>query len=253
MMILFVVGFVFLHMCCVWFWYRYTQNPSVVDVGWASGLTLSGLIYLFSQNFSVRACILSLVLIFWGLRLGLFLWLTRVRQGKIDKRYLVLSDGWKIAKPLGFFLNFQLQGILICIISLPWYFTSLVNNLLNFSDVLALCCAILAICLEMTADLQLQNFKRQYPGMVCNRGLWYYSRHPNYFFEWLVWCAFTVFALRSAWGWLAIISPVTLYWMMTRVTGPMTEQGSLKSRGQMYLDYQTVTPMFFPKFVKFVK
>lgn len=103
MIILLVVAIIFLHMCLIWLWYRYTNNPSVVDVGWASGLTLAGLVYLNNHEFSLRSMVLCLTLLMWGIRLGGYLWWTRIRLQKVDKRYLALSNDWKLAKPLGFF------------------------------------------------------------------------------------------------------------------------------------------------------
>ncbi|CEK11513.1 DUF1295 domain-containing protein [Legionella hackeliae] len=242
-----VIALIFVHMSLIWLWYRITNNPSVVDVGWASGLTLTGLLYLNSETISYRSALLSLILLIWGLRLGFYLWHTRIRKKLIDKRYIVLSNNWKIAKSLGFFINFQLQGFFIFIISLPWFFASLtLTNQISLLDGVGLILAALFIGLETVADYQLQSFRAKNPGKVCNQGLWYYSRHPNYFFEWLVWCSFTLFASHHSWGWLALLSPITLYWLMTWVTGPMTERGSIESKGQLYINYQKSTPMFFP-------
>lgn len=237
----------FIHMCLVWCLYRYLKNPTVVDVGWASGLTLSGLIYLYYYPISLRTVVLSLVLVAWGSRLGLYLWITRIWVGHVDKRYTTLSDSWTIAKPLGFFLNFQLQAVLILIISLPWYLSGSAGvHSLSWLDFVGIFLAIGGLLGETLADSQLQNYKKTPSGPVCDIGLWHYSRHPNYFFEWLIWCGFALFGLANAHGYLGLISPLTLYLLMRYVTGPMTEAGSIKSRGQAYLDYQKTTPMFFP-------
>lgn len=236
-----------LHMTGIWIWYRISNNPSVVDVGWALGLTLSGLVILNVTPRTVRHDVFSVLLLLWGLRLAIYLWFTRIRKGIVDKRYLTLSQDWKIAKPLGFFLNFELQGLFILMLSVPWFFVYLsANTTLSKLDYVAVVLAIVALSAETLADYQLHVFKRAHPGKVCNQGLWFYSRHPNYFFEWLIWLAFSLFALSHPFGWLGLISPLTLYLLMTRITAPMTEDGSLQSRGQAYLDYQQVTPFFFP-------
>lgn len=248
MIILLVLVIIFFHTCLIWFWYRYTNNPSVVDIGWASGLTLSGLIYLTQSEWTLRPFILGLTLIIWGVRLGGYLWYTRIRHKVVDKRYVALSENWKIAQPLGFFLNFQLQGVFIFIISIPWYFTSIkAQSNLSPLDIIGLLIFSIAIIFETASDLQLSDFKKKYPGRVCNAKLWQYCRHPNYFFEWLVWCAFTMFALSLPYGWISIISPLMLYFIMTRITAPLTEKGSIQSRGEAYIQYQKETPMFFPK------
>ncbi|HRD69900.1 MAG TPA: DUF1295 domain-containing protein [Legionella sp.] len=247
MLILLVAVVLFIHMCVVWGIYRYLKNPSVVDVGWASGLTLSGLLYLWIPSISFRTLILGLILILWGARLGIYLWYTRIRLGHVDKRYTSLSSQWKIAKPLGFFLNFQLQALLILVISIPWYFSGTAEaDRLTGLDYFALALAIGALVGETIADNQLQEFKQKNKGKVCDVGLWHYSRHPNYFFEWLIWCAFALFGFAHSYGLIGLISPLTLYLLMTQITGPMTEAESLKSRGKAYEEYQKSTPMFFP-------
>ena len=175
-----------------------------------------------------------------------------VRRLKIFLRQNQLSDNWKISKPLGFLVNFQFQGVLIFIVSLPWYFISQIpcDYSLRAIDYFMILIALLSIAAESIADYQLQSFKARHPGQVCNAGLWFYSRHPNYFFEWLIWCAFAGFASPAPLGWLAWISPLALLVIMTRVTAPLRENGSIQPRGQLYLSYQKVTPMFFPNLLK---
>jgi steroid 5-alpha reductase family enzyme len=252
MIFLIAIGVIFFHMCLIWTWYRYTKNPSVVDVGWASGLTSIGLLYLYSSPVSSRKIVLSFVLLIWGLRLGGYLWFTRIHQNLLDKRYTKLSDNWKISKPLGFLLNFQFQGVLILIVSLPWYFISKIPSSYPMVaiDYFMILIALLLIAAESIADYQLQSFKSLHPGQVCDVGLWFYSRHPNYFFEWLIWCVFTCFAFPAPLGFLAGISPLMLFGIMTLITVPITENGSIQSRGELYLGYQKVTPMFFPNVLK---
>ncbi len=104
---------------------------------------------------------------------------------------------------------------------------------------------------ETLADWQLDRFRKKSKnaGHPCQTGLWRYSRHPNYFFEWLLWCGYALFALPSPWGLLGIVSPALIIYFLFRVTGiPATEAHLLKSRGQEYLDYQRTTNAFFPWF-----
>ena len=112
---------------------------------------------------------------------------------------------------------------------------------------------LLAISGEALADAQLAAFKRDpvNKGRVCDVGLWRFSRHPNYFFEWLIWVADFVFALASPWGWVAIIGPAGILFLLLRVTGiPMAEQQSLRSKGDAYRRYQQTTNAFVPWFPK---
>jgi steroid 5-alpha reductase family enzyme len=250
MMIVFLI--IIAHMSLIWLWYRITNNPSVVDVGWASGLTLSGLIYLSQSTLSIRTAVLGTALLVWGIRLGGYLWWTRIRPKHVDKRYTALSQSWTVRKPLGFFINFQLQGLFIFLVSISWYFISLspAKNI-NLIDILGLILFIFALSLETLADFQLQRFKKNYPGQVCDQQLWRFSRHPNCFFEWLIWCSFTFFALDAPYGVLSFLSPLALYVIMVFITIPVTERESVKSRGQDYIEYQATTPQFFPKVIGF--
>jgi steroid 5-alpha reductase family enzyme len=249
--IVIVFFYLVFHMCFVWMVYRVTKNPSVVDASWSIGLLISGLLYLGTIPITLRTTVVGILLTLWALRLAGYLWYTRVLQGHIDKRYTQLSTGWKISKSLGFFLNFQLQGLLIFIISFLFYLTSTSNNSsLTVIDVIAIILVLVGIFGETAADLQLYRFKINQKGSVCNKGLWDYSRHPNYFFDWLTWLGFTFFAFQSNYGYFGIVSPLLLYVLFTQITGPLTERGSVQSRGQKYIDYQKSTSMFFPWFKK---
>ncbi len=248
MILLIVLLTIIVHMSLIWLWYRITNNPSVVDVGWALGLTLSGLIYLGQSSLSIRTVILGSALLMWGIRLAGYLWWTRIRQKHIDKRYTAISQSWTVKKPLGFFINFQLQGLFIFMVSISWYFISLSPAThINLIDLIGLIFFIFALGLESLADLQLQQFKKNHPGQVCNQKLWRLSRHPNYFFEWLIWSSFTLFSLTAPYGLLSLFSPLALYVIMAFITIPITERESLKSKGEAYLEYQSKTPAFFPK------
>ncbi|MCW8471570.1 DUF1295 domain-containing protein [Fluoribacter gormanii] len=246
-----VVIYLILQMSFMWGLYRILKNPSVVDVSWSLGLMVSGLIYLSLTTLNTRTLIIGCLLILWALRLAIYLWYTRIRKGHVDKRYLELSSNWKISPSLGFFINFQLQGLLILIISSVFFLISK-SGLTHISllDSIAFCIILVGIMGETLADLQLQRFKTRHKGEVCNEGLWNYSRHPNYFFDWLSWMGFALFAIQSNIGYLSILSPLLLYVIFTRMTGPLTERGSIQSRGQKYIAYQKQTSMFFPWFKK---
>ena len=88
-------------------------------------------------------------------------------------------------------------------------------------------------------------------GHTCQVGLWRYSRHPNYFFEWLIWMAFALFALASRGGYWGLISPALILYFVSRVTGiPATEAQAIRSRGEEYRRYQQTTSAFVPWFPK---
>jgi steroid 5-alpha reductase family enzyme len=117
------------------------------------------------------------------------------------------------------------------------------------TDLLALAIMAAAIIGEGVADAQLRSFRLDPAnhGRICDRGLWSLSRHPNYFFEWLIWVAYPVFALGGGWWWLALTGPAAMYWLLVHVSGiPLLEAQMLRSRGDAYRLYQARTRAFLP-------
>jgi steroid 5-alpha reductase family enzyme len=103
------------------------------------------------------------------------------------------------------------------------------------------------------ADRQLRAFAHnpKNRGKVCDAGLWAWSRHPNYFFEWIGWFAYALFAIDLSgghvWGWLALTGPAFMYWLLVHVSGiPPLEAHMLRSRKKAFADYQKRVPAFFP-------
>jgi steroid 5-alpha reductase family enzyme len=245
--ILIVYLYLVIQMVIVWALYRWLKNPGIVDVGWELGLVVAGLIYLTWVPWNFRLTIIALLLILWGVRLGGYIFYTRILKGHVEKRYFKLTENWKVAQSLGFFLNFQLQGVFILVLSIVFLFAA--RNPApqpGWLDWIGVCIALIGIVGETVSDWQLYQFQQHPVGKICQRGLWNYSRHPNYFFEWIIWCGFSLFALHTSWGWIGLIAPLTLYLLMTRVTGPVTEECSIASRGEAYSEYQKTTNMFFP-------
>lgn len=249
MMLHFIIALLLIisYMLVVWGIYVYVKNPSVVDVAWSLGIILLGYYHLLSADISPRIFLISHLLLLWGLRLAGYLWMSRVSKGEVDKRYTKLSEGWKMAKNMGFLLNFQIQGLLMFCIAMPLFSVSRQADIaLNWFDWVAglLICA--GIIFEALADWQLAKFKNQPTGKVCNTGLWAYSRHPNYFAEWVIWIGFALYTLHDAYFLVSLLSPLVLLVIFLKITGPMTEESSIASRGEVYKAYQQQTPMFFP-------
>lgn len=105
---------------------------------------------------------------------------------------------------------------------------------------------------EALADWQLDQFKKNQPSdQVCDQGLWKYSRHPNYFFEWVIWVGYGLMAISAPYGWLGLISPILMLMLLVKVSGiPLAEAQALKTKGDAYRDYQARTSSFFPWFPK---
>lgn len=245
--LLIVATFLFIQMNIIWCLFRITKNPTVVDAGWATGLSLGGLIYLYPNWQTSQSLLVSLILLIWGVRLFSHLFFTRLLHGFIDKRYTELSNNWKISKSLGFYLNFQLQAVLILILLMPMIFIRRITGSWSFFEYVGIVFSVIGILGETLADFELQRFKKNFPGEVCNKGIWSYSRHPNYFFDWLTWFGFAVIGFGDSLGIFGLISPLCLYLIMTKLTGPLTERMSVEAKGKRYQDYQNQTSMFWPR------
>jgi steroid 5-alpha reductase family enzyme len=153
-----------------------------------------------------------------------------------------------------FLFFFLFQGLLDLVLAIPFLVGSL-NPSAPVAPLEWVGVAIWAVALagETAADRQLERFKANPSnrGRTCREGLWRFSRHPNYFFEWLVWIAWAVFALASPGGALALVCPALMLFFLLRVTGiPATEAQALASRGNDYREYQRTTSAFVPWFPK---
>lgn len=239
------VGIVVIIMLTAWVWYLIKKNPGVIDMFWSIAITVSGLIALLSGIRSTVQLITALLLLTWGIRLAAYLFLTRVLPGHVDKRYLSLSSDWKVSKALGFLGNYLFQGLLTMMIALPFWW---IRQEAFFSawTVVGIILVIIGIVFESIADYQLNQYKKKHDGGVCKNGLWQYSRHPNYFFEWLIWVGFSAMAFSIPYGLLSLLSPLLLLGIMLFITVPMTEKQSLESRGEAFKKYQEKTSIFFP-------
>jgi steroid 5-alpha reductase family enzyme len=240
-------------MLILWLISLKTKNAAIVDVGWTFGLLSCAVVYaFFASGYSLREALLLAMVGLWALRLGGYLFLTRVWKQPEEGRYQQLRKDWKTNINLKFFCFFQFQAFLDVVLSLPFLLASmnpypqiLPAEIFGFSLWLA------SMIGEAVADAQLNAFKRDpgNKGKTCQRGLWNYSRHPNYFFEWLIWISWTIFALASPHGWIAAICPALMLYFLFRLTGiPATEAQALRSRGDEYRRYQETTSAFVPWF-----
>lgn len=236
---------VFILMSLFWLIYLKTKLPNVVDLGWVIGIFVVSLYYSIMQPLTNEMLVIGILLCAWAIRLGGFLWWTRLRKGERDKRYDAISAHWKMPKALGFFVNYQFQGVLVILIALPFYFISNVAAVPLWQFTMSIILIAISIVGEAIADYQLFYFKTAKLGLVCDKGLWRYSRHPNYFFEWLTWLGFSLLVVIDGFSLLALISPLLLYVIMNFITGPITEREQAKHKGEAFISYQRKTNAFF--------
>ncbi len=228
------------------------DNFSFVDITWSYSLAFLAPLYaLAGGGFTQRKILAATMAMIWSLRLGTYLFIRIKRHHPHeDARYLVLREKWKQHLARSFFLFFQAQAVLILLLSAPILLACL-NPAPNLGliEIIGATVWLIGICGEAASDAQMQRFKSDpaSKGKVCQLGLWRYSRHPNYFFESVVWLGFWLFACGSPWGWLTVYAPLMILYFLLRVTGiPLTEKCAVESKGDAYREYQRTTHAFFP-------
>ena len=238
-----------------WLWQGRTRNAGWVDVGWALGLAVMAILAAVSGPAPLeRRLLVGLMGGLHGLRLGLHLWHRVAHEPHEDGRYQAIRAAWETGVNLKFFAFFQAQALLDVLLGLPFLLAAWNPRPgLHPLEWAAVALWLGAWCGEALADRQLRRFKArpEARGRTCREGLWRFSRHPNYFFEWLVWGAYLLLALSAPWGWTAVLCPALMLYFLLRVTGiPYTEAQCLRSRPEDYARYQRETSPFIPWFPK---
>lgn len=228
------------------------KNYSFLDVAFSYGVAVLAPLYLLgAPGPPAKAWAAAAAGLIWSLRLGTYILLRVLRHHpEEDVRYATLREKWPGA---GMFLVFfEMQAVLVAIFSLPFLVLAFDPNPTPGPWTIAgIALALSSISGEALADAQMRRFKADpaSKGQVCHVGLWNYSRHPNYFFESMVWWGFFLAAVGSPYGWITIICPLLMFYFLFQVTGiPLTEQYALNSKGDAYREYQRTTSAFVPWF-----
>ncbi|QYK51989.1 MAG: DUF1295 domain-containing protein [Fimbriimonadaceae bacterium] len=253
MSVWFAIGIAWLTMAllmsALWYVQYRRHNAGIVDIAWSFGTGLCAVFFaLTASGDPWRKVLVAVIAGVWGLRLGSAL-AVRVLSEQEDGRYQMLREKWgERVQPLMFGF-FQIQAAWAVLFALPMLAASYNPSPVRALDLFAIAVWLVAVIGESIADLQLANFKKnpENKGKVCREGLWAWSRHPNYFFEWVHWFAYLILAIGGSLLWLAALGPVVMLLFLTKVTGiPMTEARSIKSRGEAYREYQRTVSPFFP-------
>ncbi len=264
------LAFVLVEMTLTWLLARRLRNYGIVDIVWSLGFAPLVLLFLaiaarrfydakldaFPEWNVLRACLLSGMVVLWSLRLGWHLFVRVKSHHPVeDVRYAKLRADWGAGADQRMYGFFLLQGVLQVLLALPFAWVCLDTSAasgplgLGFTGIAGIALWITGLVGESIADAQLSRFRGNPAnrGQVCQEGLWAWSRHPNYFFEWMVWVGYAVFASGAPWGWTGWLSPLLMLHFLLNVTGiPMTEELSVKSKGEAYRRYQRTTSAFFP-------
>jgi steroid 5-alpha reductase family enzyme len=242
-------------MALAWVVQQRTGNSGWVDTIWTFAVGLVGaggaLWPLAAGAPNARQWLVASLIAIWSLRLGLHIAM-RSRGITDDPRYAAFAKEWGDNAPRKMFVFLQNQALG----SIPLVFAIFVaahfpQSSLRSQDTLGALILLAGIAGEAVADAQLKAFRdnADNKGRVCDIGLWRWSRHPNYFFEWFCWLAYPVIALSVdyPWGLASFLAPIFMYWILVHVTGiPPLEEQMLRSRGERYRAYQSRTSKFFP-------
>jgi steroid 5-alpha reductase family enzyme len=247
-------------MSLAWAVEQRTGNSGWIDTVWTFGVGFVGVASALvplgtdpADNLP-RRWLVAIAIALWALRLGFHI-AGRAAGVADDPRYAALREGWGGSASWQMWLLGQKQAVVSVPLVLAVFLAA--HNpapALRLQDGLAILIFVLAIAGEGVADQQLQHFRHTSAGSgrICQAGLWRWSRHPNYFFEWFGWLGYPLVAIdlsgRYAWGWLALLAPACMYWLLVYVSGiPPLEQHMLRTRGDEFRAYQARTNAFFPR------
>ncbi len=243
-----------------WLVWRTSRNSGWIDATWtlAVGLvgTASSLVWINPDATPLNRWIVAAMIAAWTLRLGILI-AGRTASISDDPRYTKLVDDWGDQADRNMFAFLQAQAFFGLPLTLA--VTLAAANpapTLSVAPVAGLALYLIAIVGSAASDNQLTRFKQlkksgETEKKVCDIGLWAYSRHPNYFFEVLIWASYAVFALNVSgawdWGFLALLAPTCMYWLLRYVSGvPPLEDHMVSRYGDTYRDYQKRVSVFFP-------
>ncbi len=243
---------ILVYVCSIWLLSLAVRNASIIDIFWGPGFLLASIVYLLASpdGYAGRQVLVVALVAVWSLRLGAHIFVRNAGQGE-DFRY----QKWRESAPETFwwrslFQVFLLQGLLCWTISMPLLVAIYSDEPSNLTpwDYLGLATWMVGFGFEAIGDYQLMAFKSDPDsrGRVMDRGLWRYTRHPNYFGEATLWWGYFLIAVSVPWGWLTGFSPTLMTFLLVRVSGAALLERGLKKRRPEYEDYIRRTSGFIP-------
>ena len=228
------------------------RDSSIVDIFWGSGfVVIAWLGFAAGDDGGARSWLLALMVTAWGLRLSAYLARRNLGKGE-DHRYREMrrrhGDSWPLRS---LFVVFWLQGALMWVVSLPVQAAMADPATAGLGPLDWIGVAVWAVGLgfEAAGDWQLARFKADPAnrGRVMDRGLWRYTRHPNYFGDFCVWWGIWLVALAAGTAWWTVVGPLLMSFLLIRVSGVAMLERSIGKRREGYEDYAGRTSAFFPR------
>jgi steroid 5-alpha reductase family enzyme len=233
------------------------KDNSIMDIAYGPAFLVGAMGSTFiTEHFTPLSLLITAVIFIWSMRLSIRIWHKNHGRPE-DPRYATWRNIWSQKSIWYFYLRsylqiYLLQGIIIVLVALPFILSlSNTNQPLDFFTYIGIAISLFGLLYETIADKQLDNFlARKRAGtesaIIMTTGLFRYSRRPNYFGETLVWWGLAIAVLPLPYGWIAIISPLLITYIVTRVTGPMLENIFLEKYPTEYREYINTTSYFIP-------
>ena len=244
---------IFVYMTAVFVIALLVEDNSIVDVAWGLGFILVALTMLFLKpGFETRHVVIFGLVAVWGLRLATHIFFRNLGRGE-DFRYAKWRRDWgRWFVPRSFLQIFMLQGVFMLMISSP--VVLIIHSTrkgLTVLDGFGVGLWLFGFLFEAVGDFQLKKFKRNPAsrGKIMTSGLWRYTRHPNYFGEAALWWGVFLIALSTPGGWVGIIGPLTISFLLIKVSG-VTMLEKKYAGNEEFAAYARRTSAFFPWFPK---
>lgn len=223
------------------------KRNDIADIAWGLGFILMAWGSFFLAGFSLNALVVNSLVTVWGMRLAAHIY-TRNKNKPEDSRYLEWRNTWKQFYLRSFLQIFMLQGLFLYLISLPVLFINIsFSNRFGILNAAGIFIWIVGFYFESTGDRQLKEFisNPENKGKVMDRGLWKYSRHPNYFGEVTQWWGVFIYTLSASGSFFTIIGPLTITILILFVSGVPLLEKKYAGRPE-YEAYKKRTSVFFP-------
>lgn len=228
------------------------KNNSIVDIGWGFGFVLTvWILFLIGKDYSISKIIVNTIVSLWGLRLFYHI-LKRNLFEEEDFRYAAWRKAWgKYVIPRAFLQVFMLQGLFMFIVGIGAFLFNTGNYVLSTISYIGIAIFFIGYGFEAIGDLQLKNHLADpsQKGVLLTKGLWKYTRHPNYFGEAVIWWGIFIMVVSAGVPWYVVISPIAITYLLRFVSGvPLLEAKMKNAKG--WDAYASVTNAFIPWFPK---
>lgn len=237
-------------MLALWLLSLWLKDASIVDLFWGFGFVVISWVSLLNASAPTTAAWVTTILVtIWGCRLAGYLSWRNIGKGE-DTRYTEMrkKPGRNFAL-FSLFVIFGLQGTIMWIVSLPLQAIPTLDGSFSTLTPLGLLLWLIGVSFETVGDYQLARFKSdpRNRGKVLDQGLWHYTRHPNYFGDFLVWCGYYVLAISiDASAWWTVVGPALMTFCLLWFSGVAHLEKRIQTRRPEYADYIRRTSSFFP-------